>query len=95
MNPLSDKDIERRVEIIMEIDRLTLEIKAFIEKVVEVTPPLSLQELEEVQGGMDTVIAQGRFWLQESNPQRYIYEMSVFHTWLQDRYGDRRVADDA
>ena len=77
----------------MEIDRLTLEIRAFIEKVVELTPPLSLEELEEVQAGMDTVIAQGRFWRQKSNPQRYIYEMSVFHTWLQDRYGDDQAKD--
>ena len=45
---------------------------------------LSLENLEEVKKHMSLVIKQGTFWLQQENPNRYIYDLKNFLRWLCD-----------
>ena len=45
---------------------------------------LSLENLEEVKKHMSLVIEQGMFWLQQENPNRYIYDLKNFLRWLCD-----------
>jgi predicted RecA/RadA family phage recombinase len=64
-----------------EIVDLTKKIHQILDTAID-EKYFGVDELECVQGQMTDLLRQGVFWLQKENPQRFIYDLKNFLTWL-------------
>ena len=64
-----------------KIVTLTSQIKKIINSGID-SNYFTKDELECIQGQMTDLISQGAFWLEQQNPQRFIYELKNFLEWL-------------
>ena len=95
VNADSEEDMKNRVNAVAEINRRTRELRQFFEDVEALSPRLTLEELDEVHGKMTLLRGQGIFWLAESNPQRFAYDLRNFQSWLLEFLGDRNPQNKA
>ena len=78
---MSYEDFEKYKESENEIVHLTAQLHKIIDTAVE-EGYFNVEELECIQGQMTDLIRQGVFWLEQENPQRFIYDLKNFLTWL-------------
>ena len=64
-----------------EIVKLTNHIHKLIDVAVA-EDYFGKEELENIQGQMTDLVSQGAFWLEQQNPQRFIYDLKNFLKWL-------------
>jgi len=78
---MSYEDFEKDKPSEDEIVHLTKQLHKIIDSAIEENY-FNQEELECVQGQMTDLIRQGVFWLQQENPQRFIYDLKNFLKWL-------------
>ena len=87
---MSDEDFEITTGPAQQIQELTGEIWQFIEDRLY---QLSIDEMDEINDRLQTVVKQGKFWLSEMNPKRYIYDLKDLQDWVLQNYGDIKPVD--
>ena len=69
-------------EIHNQIIDLQTEITKKVDKYVSLNGNLSV--LDEVKEKMENMIEQGRFWIEQQNPERFVYDLRQFLIWFEN-----------
>ena len=91
VNPQPEEDMELRVSAVLEINQRAAEIKQFVKDLDHRLPRIEVEALEEVQTKLSLVLEQGKFWLEESNPQRFAYDLRHLQSWMLEFLGDQET----
>tara|TARA_R100000808_G_C2140639_1_gene148456 strand:+ start:274 stop:528 length:255 start_codon:yes stop_codon:yes gene_type:complete len=69
-------------EIHNQIIDLQAEITEKVDKYVSLNDNVSV--LDEVKEKMGNMIEQGRFWIEQQNPERFVYDLRQFLIWFEN-----------
>ena len=78
---MSYEDLENWQHHDAEITKMTSDLSNLIDTACQENY-FGVEELEKIQDEMGIVLQQGMFWLQQENPQRFVYDLKNFTLWL-------------
>lgn len=65
------------------IDKLIADLHSVTDAVVT-DADFGTKELETIQLQMQNLIEQGKFWMENNNPKRFLYDLKEHLTWMCD-----------
>jgi Txe/YoeB family toxin of Txe-Axe toxin-antitoxin module len=78
---MSYEDLENWKNHDLEITKMTSDLSSLIDSACRENY-FGVEELEKIQNEMGIILQQGMFWLEQENPQRFVYDLKNFTLWL-------------